>query len=60
MRKVVRNAIKNQHLRLAAMHRDKSKVNLSQITFDDVKTFELNKDGFVFNKKTIGFRRMSD
>ncbi len=58
IRNVVSNAIKAQNLRLAALPKDKrlaEDVNL--LTLEDVKGFQLNKDGFIFNKKTIGFRK---
>ncbi|MEM9921106.1 MAG: AAA family ATPase [Bacteroidota bacterium] len=60
VRKVVDESIKKQNLRLAAMDRelrDPSIVNL--LTIEDVSHFKLDKDGFLFNRKTIGFRKKS-
>jgi len=57
VRNIVTEVIKNQNLRLAALAKSKrTKAAIQTITLDDVKTFKLDKDDFVFNKKTIGFR----
>ncbi|MEO1627892.1 MAG: AAA family ATPase [Bacteroidota bacterium] len=58
VRKIVDETIKKQNLRLAAMSRELRKpaiVNL--VTLEDVAHFKLDKDGFLFNRKTIGFRK---
>ena len=39
--------------------KEKQRAINNLITYDDVKEFTLDKKGFVFNKKTIGFRRKS-
>ena len=58
IRNVVLEAIKNQNLRLAAQHkRTGNKGNAQLITYDDVKPFTLDKEGFIFNRKSIGFRK---
>lgn len=58
VRNIVLEAIKNQNLRLAALPQEKrEKASLNLLMLDDVASFKLDKDGFVFNKKTIGFRR---
>ena len=60
VRNVVDQSIKNQNLRLAAQFERKgTRGNASQITYDDVRSFSLDKDGqdFVFNRQTIGFKK---
>ena len=60
VRNVVDQAIKNQHLRLAALFERKgTRGNAHQISYDDVKSFSMDKEGqdFVFNRKSIGFKR---
>ena len=58
VRNIVLEAIKNQNLRLANQHKKSGNRGNSQlITFDDVKPFTMDKEGFVFNRKTIGFRK---
>jgi SpoVK/Ycf46/Vps4 family AAA+-type ATPase len=59
VRNTVQEAIKNQHLRLAGLLKENQRSINNLITYDDVKEFTLDKKGFVFNKKTIGFRRKS-
>jgi hypothetical protein len=56
---VVQEAVKNQQLRLASQHKEGTKSNASLLTYDDVKEFKLDKEGFVFNKKSIGFKKRS-
>ncbi len=57
VRNIVTEVIKNQNLRLAALPTTKrTKAAIQTITVDDVGTLSLDKDNFVFNKKTIGFR----
>jgi len=58
VRSVVTEVIKNQNLRLAATAIDKrTKATINTITLEDVKTFKLDKNDFIFNKKTIGFKK---
>ena len=57
IRKIMIEALKNMNLRLAAVRveeRDPEMVNV--LTFKDVEPFKLDKSGFLFNKKTIGFK----
>ena len=57
VRSIVGETIKNQNLRLAATpakKRDNTIINT--ITLDDVKSFKLDKQDSLFEKKTIGFR----
>jgi hypothetical protein len=58
VRNIVTESIKNQNLRLAAQH-DKagSRTNTNVITYEDVKSFTMEKEGFAFSRKSIGFRR---
>jgi len=57
VRNIITEVIKNQNLRLAALPTTKrTKTAIQTITLEDVSTFKLDKDDFVFNKKTIGFR----
>ena len=58
VRQIVTEAIKNHNLRLSKLptdQRSKQKDNL--LTIEDVSHFKLDKSGFVFNKKTIGFKK---
>ncbi len=58
VRGIVTEVIKNQNLRLAATAIDKrTKTTINTITLEDVKTFKLDKADFIFNKKTIGFKK---
>ncbi len=58
VRGVVSEVIKNQNLRLAATAIDKrTKTAINTIILEDVKTFKLDKADFIFNKKTIGFKK---
>ena len=58
VRNIVNEAIKAQNLRLAAIPKDKRVSEIiNLLTFDDVKNFKMDKEGFIFNKKTIGFRK---
>ncbi len=59
VRNTVQEAIKNQHLRLANLLKEKQRAVSNLITYDDVRNFKMDKEGFVFNKKKIGFRRPS-
>jgi len=45
------------NLRLAAIKPELRDVKLQNVlTFKDVEPFKLDKNGFIFNKKTIGFK----
>jgi len=60
VRQVITEAIKNQNLRIAALsqeERENSSINL--LTLEDVAQFKLSKEAFLFDKKTIGFRRQT-
>ncbi len=58
VRNVVTESIKNQSLRLAASHdKQSSRSHTSVITFEDVKSFSKEKQGFAFGRKAIGFQR---
>ncbi len=57
IRKIMIEALKNMNLRLAAVpvsERDPKMINV--LTYKDVEPFKLDKSGFLFNKKTIGFK----
>ncbi|MEL6922963.1 MAG: AAA family ATPase, partial [Bacteroidota bacterium] len=57
VRKVVTEAIKNHNLRLASQPEEsRNEQDINILTQEDVKNFKLDKTGFLFNKKTIGFR----
>ena len=57
VRKVVTEAIKKHNLRLASQPvADRNPAELNILTIEDVSEFKLDKSGFLFNKKTIGFR----
>lgn len=58
VRSIVFEAIKAHNLRLAALSpedRDKNPPNI--LTIEDVKGLKMDKSDFLFNKKSIGFRR---
>ncbi|MCI5083673.1 MAG: AAA family ATPase [Saprospiraceae bacterium] len=57
VRNIINEAIKNQNLRLAALKgEEREKTPDDILTLRDVQNFKLDKSGFLFNKKTIGFR----
>ncbi len=57
VRQLVQEVIKNQNLRLAALPIEDLDLNQSTIIqFIDVESFKLDKNSFVFNRKTIGFK----
>ena len=57
IRSVVTDAIKNMNLRLAALDKKSRKSQkANQLLLVDVAGFKLDKSGFVFNKKSIGFK----
>ena len=61
VRQVVTEAIKNQHLRLAALTPDeRENISSNVLLLEDVIDFSLDTSGFIFNKKGIGFRRGGD
>ncbi|MFK7809759.1 MAG: AAA family ATPase, partial [Saprospiraceae bacterium] len=58
VRKVMTEALKNMNLRLAEIPADKRSPELVNVlTLKDVESFKLDKGGFLFNKKSIGFRK---
>jgi SpoVK/Ycf46/Vps4 family AAA+-type ATPase len=60
VRNIVLEVVKNQNLRIAALSRqERDHTSLNLFTVDDVASLKMDKDGFIFNKKTIGFRRQS-
>ncbi len=60
VRSIVSDVIKNHNLRLAALSEaDRKDVEANILSLDDVSSFKMDKSGFVFNKKTIGFRKQS-
>lgn len=60
IRNIITEAVKNQNLRIAELSLEERKATPNNIlTFEDVATFKLDKSDFVFNKKTIGFRRQA-
>ena len=57
VRNVVQEIIKNQNLRLAALPSEvRQDTPQNVLTLDDVASFKMDKSGFLFNKKSIGFR----
>ena len=60
VRSIVSDAMKNHNLRLAALSEaERANVEANVLSLDDVSSFKMDKSGFVFNKKTIGFRKKS-
>ncbi len=60
VRSVVTDTIKNHNLRLSALSEtERTNVEADVLTLDDVSSLKMDKSGFVFNKKTIGFRKQS-
>lgn len=58
VRNVVQEAIKNQHLRLAAKaSKGIGNKQSNLISFEDVKSFTMDKEGFIYSKQRIGFRK---
>ncbi|MEN0046056.1 MAG: AAA family ATPase [Bacteroidota bacterium] len=58
VRQVVAEAIKNQNLRLAGLsNQDRESVSANVLTLDDVASFRMDKEDFLFNKQRIGFRK---
>lgn len=58
VRNIVNEAIKNHNLRLAALSPEKRAVTPANLlTLEDVLPFKMDKSTFVFNKKSIGFRK---
>ena len=61
VRTIVNEAIKNHNLRLAALspeEREATSTNVLELA--DVESFKLDKSTFVFNKKSIGFKRKTN
>ncbi len=60
VRTIVDLAIKNMNLRLAALTADERRIfNVNELLLEDVVSFKLDKSGFIFNKKSIGFKSKS-
>jgi SpoVK/Ycf46/Vps4 family AAA+-type ATPase len=60
VRGIVQEAIKSQHLRLAALSPEQRESASPHIlSLEDVQALQLDKSDPVFTKKTIGFRRAS-
>ena len=58
VRNIVNEAIKNHNLRLAALSpEERANTPANLLTLEDVEGFKTDKSTFVFNKKSIGFRR---
>jgi SpoVK/Ycf46/Vps4 family AAA+-type ATPase len=61
VRSIVSDAIKHHNLRLAALAPDiRRDTPVHLLTAEDVADFKLDKGGFVFSKKAIGFRKQQD
>lgn len=61
VRSLVLEAVKNQNLRIAGLSRqERNHTSLHLLTAEDLSSFKLDKEGFLFSKKTIGFRRQSE
>jgi len=60
VRSIVQEAVKQHHLRIASLPaEDRALVPLNELSLEDVSSFKLDKSGFVFNKKNIGFQRQT-
>ncbi len=58
VRNVVNEAVKQHNLRIASIPAEERKPQqLAQITFEDVRHLDKNKEDFVFNKRRIGYGR---
>jgi len=58
VRQVVGEAIKNQNLRLAGLtNKNRDSASSNVLTLDDVASFRMDKEDFLFNKQRIGFRK---
>ena len=60
VRTVITQAIQNMNLRLSETPVENRSENVSCIELADVKGYKLDKSTFVFNKKSIGFRKPSE
>ncbi|NUO02722.1 MAG: AAA family ATPase [Saprospiraceae bacterium] len=60
VRSIVQEAVKQHHLRIASLSpEERALVPLHELSLEDVSSFKLDKSGFVFNKKNIGFQRQT-
>ncbi len=60
VRSIVQEAIKQHHLRISSLGpEERALVPLDELSLEDVSSFKLDKSGFVFNKKNIGFQRQT-
>lgn len=58
VRNIVSDTIKNQNLRLSSLtKKDQKTASKELITLEDVSKFKLDKSDFIFNKKSIGFKK---
>ena len=58
VRVVVEEAVKNQRLRLSGLPKSKrTEAARSELAMADVEEFKTDKSSFIFNKKTIGFKK---
>jgi SpoVK/Ycf46/Vps4 family AAA+-type ATPase len=56
VRSIINDIIKKQNLRLAALTPKKRKsINLNEIDLKDLEHLKLDKNDFIFNRRTIGF-----
>jgi SpoVK/Ycf46/Vps4 family AAA+-type ATPase len=61
VRTIVNDAIKNHNLRLAALSpEERMNVAANVLELADIESFKMDKSAFIFNKKSIGFRREED
>lgn len=59
VRNVVSDIIKNQNLRLAAIPpSERQMISSTLISIEDVLSLKMDKSGFIFNKKSIGFKQI--
>jgi len=60
VRSIVQEAVKQHHLRIASLPaEERALVPLNELSLEDVSSFKLDKSGFIFNKKNIGFQRQT-
>ncbi|MEN7546619.1 AAA family ATPase [Rapidithrix thailandica] len=57
MRKIVSKTVKNQHLRMASLKpEERSEQMLQEVTYEDIKEFDNNREELLRSQKTIGFK----
>lgn len=58
VRQIITDAIKHQHLRLAALSEDdRLHTSIYMLTLEDVEPCTTDKNGFTIDKKSIGFKK---